>query len=38
MNGFLVNGPAIVRATYPFLGMGIESPISRKMPGSNCTP
>ena len=24
MNGFLVNGRAIVRATYPFLGMGIE--------------
>jgi hypothetical protein len=24
MNGFLVNGAAIVRATYPFLGMGIE--------------
>jgi len=24
MNGFLVKGTAIVRATYPFLGMGIE--------------
>jgi len=24
MNGFLVNGKAVVRATYPFLGMGIE--------------
>jgi hypothetical protein len=24
MNGFLVNGAAVVRATYPFLGMGIE--------------
>ncbi len=24
MNGFLVQGAAIVRATYPFLGMGIE--------------
>ena len=24
MLGFLVNGAAIVRATYPFLGMGIE--------------
>ena len=24
MNGFLVDGRAIVRATYPFLGMGIE--------------
>ena len=24
MNGFLVVGKAIVRATYPFLGMGIE--------------
>lgn len=24
MNGFLVNGSATVRVTYPFLGMGIE--------------
>jgi hypothetical protein len=24
MNGFLVNGAAVVRATYPFLGMAIE--------------
>jgi hypothetical protein len=24
MRGFLVNGAVIVRATYPFLGMGIE--------------
>jgi hypothetical protein len=24
MNGFLVSGRAVVRATYPFLGMGIE--------------
>jgi PilZ domain len=24
MNGFLLNGAGIVRATYPFLGMGIE--------------
>ena len=24
MNGFLVSGAAVVRATYPFLGMGIE--------------
>ena len=24
MNGFLVNGEAVVRVTYPFLGMGIE--------------
>jgi hypothetical protein len=34
MNGFLVNGAAVVRATYPFLGMGIEftalSPQARK--------